>query len=97
MRCARAHDRPSRPRQQLVDAVDRVIGDALQDVAQIALRVDPVQLGRAQLRVHHHRRVAACAGKNARMRIKLIEELPMATSAELYQLSWVIERLLADP
>lgn len=31
------------------------------------------------------------------MRIKLIEELPMATSAELYQLSWVIERLLADP
>ena len=23
------------------------------------------------------------------MRIKLIEELPMATSAELYQLSWV--------
>ena len=31
------------------------------------------------------------------MRIKLIEDLPMATSAELYQLSWVIERLLADP
>jgi hypothetical protein len=31
------------------------------------------------------------------MRIKLIEELPMASSAELYQLSWVIERLLADP
>lgn len=31
------------------------------------------------------------------MRIKLIEELPMATSAELYQLSWVIEQPLADP
>lgn len=31
------------------------------------------------------------------MRIKLIEELPMATSAELYQLNWVIEQLLADP
>jgi len=31
------------------------------------------------------------------MRIKLIEELPMATSAELYQLRWVIEQLLADP
>lgn len=31
------------------------------------------------------------------MRIKLIEELPMGTSAELYQLSWVIEQLLADP
>lgn len=31
------------------------------------------------------------------MRIKLIEELPMASSAELYQLSWVIDQLLADP
>ena len=31
------------------------------------------------------------------MRIKLIEELPMATSAELYQPSWVIEQLLSDP
>jgi hypothetical protein len=30
------------------------------------------------------------------IRIKLIEELPMATSAELYQLSWVIEQLFAD-
>ena len=31
------------------------------------------------------------------MRIKLIEDLPMASNAELYQLSWVIEQLLADP
>ncbi len=31
------------------------------------------------------------------MRTKLIEDLPMASSAELYQLSWVIEQLLADP
>lgn len=36
-------------------------------------------------------------GQNVRMRIKLIEDLPMASSAELYQLSWVIEQLLADP
>src|SRR5207247_9328475 len=36
-------------------------------------------------------------GQNVLMRIKLIEDLPMATSAELYQLSWVIEQLLADP
>ncbi len=35
-----------------------MLGDALEDVAQIALRVDPVQLGRAQQRVHHCRRVA---------------------------------------
>jgi hypothetical protein len=31
------------------------------------------------------------------MRIKLIEDLPMASIGELYQLSWVIEQLLADP
>jgi hypothetical protein len=31
-----------------------------------------------------------------RMNLK-IEDLPMATSAELYQLSWIIEQLLADP
>src|ERR1017187_2422604 len=41
------------PRQQLVDAVDRVICDALQDVAQVQLRVDPAQLGRAEQRVDH--------------------------------------------
>src|SRR5437870_2748998 len=50
--------RGNRPRQQLVDAVARVVGDALEDVAQVALRVDPVQLSRAQQRVHHRRRVA---------------------------------------
>jgi hypothetical protein len=26
-----------------------------------------------------------------------IEDLPNATSSELYQLSWIIEQLLADP
>lgn len=32
------------------------------------------------------------------MRLNLrIQDLPMATSAELYQISWVIEQLLADP
>jgi hypothetical protein len=37
-------------------------------------------------------------GKIVPMRLNLkIEELPMATSAELYQLSWIIEQLLADP
>jgi hypothetical protein len=35
--------RGNRPRQQLVNAVARVIGDALEDVAEVALRVDPVQ------------------------------------------------------
>jgi hypothetical protein len=31
------------------------------------------------------------------MRVKQIADFPMATSAELYQLSWVIEQLMADP
>lgn len=32
------------------------------------------------------------------MRLNLkIEDLPMATSSELYQLSWIVEKLLADP
>ena len=31
------------------------------------------------------------------MRIKLIEDLPMVSSAERYQLSWAIEQPLADP
>lgn len=38
------------------------------------------------------------AGHNWPMRLNLrIQDLPMATSAELYQISWVIEQLLADP
>src|SRR5437762_11236428 len=40
--------RGDHPGQQLVDAVARVVGDALKDVAHVALRVDPDQLGRAQ-------------------------------------------------
>ena len=31
------------------------------------------------------------------MRVEQIKDLPMATSAELYQLSWVIEQLMDDP
>lgn len=31
------------------------------------------------------------------MRVELIDDLPMATSAGLYPLSWVIEQLMADP
>ena len=34
-----------RPREQLVDSVDRVIGDARDDVAQVGFWVEPVELG----------------------------------------------------
>jgi hypothetical protein len=33
------------PREQLVDSVDRVIGDARDDVAQIGFWVEPVEFG----------------------------------------------------
>lgn len=41
------------PRQQLVNVVAGVVGDALQDMAQIRLRVDPFQLGRPDQCVDH--------------------------------------------
>ena len=30
------------PRQQLLDAVDRMIGDALEDIVQVTLRIDVI-------------------------------------------------------
>lgn len=35
------------PRQQLLDVVDRMLGDALQDVSQIGFRIKTVEFGRA--------------------------------------------------
>jgi hypothetical protein len=37
--------RPPVPGQQLVDAVDRVIGDAGEHVAQVTLRIETIHLG----------------------------------------------------
>ena len=30
------------PRQQLLDAIDRMIGDALEDIVQVTLRIDVI-------------------------------------------------------
>ena len=30
------------PRQQLFDAIDRMIGDALEDIVQVTLRIDVI-------------------------------------------------------
>src|SRR5437879_2409489 len=40
------------PRQQLIDPVDRMIGNAYEDVAQVGFRVEPVELGSFDHRVH---------------------------------------------
>jgi hypothetical protein len=36
------------PRQELVNTVQRTIGDALQDLSQIKLRIQILELGRAE-------------------------------------------------
>ena len=51
-----------RPRQQLVNAADGVVRDALQHVAQVVLRVDAVELGRAEQRVDRRGALAAAIG-----------------------------------
>lgn len=40
------------PGQQFVDAVDRMVGDPLQHVLQVGLRIQAVQLRRSDQRVH---------------------------------------------
>lgn len=57
----------------------------------------PRRCRRAHSRLTSSRPERIASGKIASMRVKQIEDLPMATSAELYQLSWVIEQLMADP
>lgn len=47
------------PGRQFGDALDRMVGDSLQHVAQIRLRIDPVQLGRSDQRVDGRGAVAA--------------------------------------
>jgi hypothetical protein len=44
--CQFIWERFPRPRKQFVDPVDRVVGDASEDVAQVGFRIEPVELGR---------------------------------------------------
>jgi hypothetical protein len=41
------------PRQEFVDAIDRMIGDAGENVGEPGLRVDAVELGGLDERIHH--------------------------------------------
>jgi hypothetical protein len=50
------------PRQQLFDAVDRVIGDALEHLAQVRLGIQPVELGRLHEATDRRRTLATCIG-----------------------------------
>jgi hypothetical protein len=53
-----AYYRPPIPGQQLADAIDRVVGDAHEDVAQIGLRIERVHFGGLDEGVH-------CGGPDA--------------------------------
>jgi hypothetical protein len=48
------------PRQKFLNTVHRVIGDALQDMSQIELRIEMVEFGRAEQAVNS--RCAFAAG-----------------------------------
>ena len=50
------------PRQELIDPIDRMFGDALEHVAQIRLRVDVVQLRGADERVDRSGACSASVG-----------------------------------
>ena len=50
------------PRQEFFDAVDRMVGDACEDVRQIGFRIDSVQFGRADQAVHRGGAFAAGIG-----------------------------------
>ena len=50
------------PRQQLVDAVDRMVGDALEHVAQVRLGIEAVELGRLHQAVDRRGALAARVG-----------------------------------
>ena len=41
------------PRQQFIDAIDRMVADSLEHRGQIIVRVDAIEFGRAKYRVQH--------------------------------------------
>ena len=47
------------PGQEFVDAVDGMIGDAFEHLAQIEFRIDAVQLGRAEQSIDRSRAFSA--------------------------------------
>jgi hypothetical protein len=51
------------PRQELVNTVHRMIGDALQDMPEIELRIQVVEFGRAKQAVNGRRAFAAGIGR----------------------------------
>jgi len=64
------------PGQQFVDAVDRVIGDAREHVAEVGFRIDAVQLGRADQAVDRGGAVAAGIGSSKQVVLAIMDHHP---------------------
>ena len=47
------------PRQQLLDAIDRMIGDALEDIVQIALWIDVIEFAGLDQAINDRRTITA--------------------------------------
>ena len=47
------------PRQQLHDAIDRMLGDTLENIAQVGFRIELIELGRTDERVDNGRALTA--------------------------------------
>ena len=64
------------PRQQFVNAVDRVIGDIFEHTAEIKLRIKPVELGRADKAVHGCSPLSSAIGSDEQEVFSFPEQRP---------------------
>ena len=69
------------PGQEFVDAVDRMIGDALQDMAQIEFRIKSVKLGSTEQCIDRRRTFAA--------RVRTSEEIDDMTAMWSWRRQWL--------
>ena len=53
------YERGDMPRQQLHDAIDRMLGDTLENIAQVGFRIELIELGRTDERVDNGRALTA--------------------------------------
>ena len=74
------------PRQQLLDAVDRMLGDAPKHVAQVRFGIEPIELGRLHQAVDRGGALAA--------RVRAEEEVVLAAKAHAAQRS--LGRIVVD-
>ena len=55
------------PRQQFIDAIDRVLGDTFEHAPQVGFRIDVIEFGRADQRVDASGALAAGVGTSKEM------------------------------